>query len=210
MLNQAVQAANLVQSTRCALHTFAENASCMPCTSLQFSHTPCHIQSVLSDAAAVLLLYPGLSLQQEDDVTIIASRLSFVPALNGNSIGSATALTPTVTGTTASASATGIVTQAGAADFFSFTAAAGTATVSAQVGDAVWRLFLAAGSICMPRLLQTTQLLVLGASFFHSCVSVHASNDVHASNSPVQQCHVPAFATAKLFHTLHCLAPCRC
>jgi hypothetical protein len=73
------------------------------------------------------------ALQPEDDIAIITGKLGSAPAINGNSIGSATTLTPTVVGGTASVSATGIVAQAGAADFFSFTAGAGTATVTGQV-----------------------------------------------------------------------------
>jgi hypothetical protein len=73
-------------------------------------------------------------MQLEDDISIISGKLGFIPSLNGNSIATATVLTPTITGSTASANATGIVAKAGTSDFFSFTAAAGTATVTGQVG----------------------------------------------------------------------------
>jgi hypothetical protein len=74
-------------------------------------------------------------LQLEDDVSIITGKLGRIASANGNSIGTATTLVPTVTGTTASANATGIVAQAGVSDFFSFTAAAGTATITGQVRE---------------------------------------------------------------------------
>jgi hypothetical protein len=74
-------------------------------------------------------------LQLEDDISIITNKLGGIVSVNGNSIGTATTLVPTVTGTTASASATGIVAQAGVSDFFSFTAAAGTATITGQVRE---------------------------------------------------------------------------
>ena len=75
-------------------------------------------------------------LQLEDDTAIIAGKLSYVPALNGNSLATATPLATTLSGSTATGTATGIVAQPGAADFFSFAAAAGTATISGQVSRA--------------------------------------------------------------------------
>lgn len=81
----------------------------------------------------------GCVMQLEDDIAIITGKLGAIPALNGNSISTATVLVPTVTGTTASATATGIVAKTGVSDFFSFTAAAaGTATVTGQVRAQVW------------------------------------------------------------------------
>jgi hypothetical protein len=61
--------------------------------------------------------------------------MGYVPSLNGNSLATATPLTAVVAGNTATGTGTGIVTQPGVADFFSFTAAAGTATISGQVGS---------------------------------------------------------------------------
>lgn len=70
-------------------------------------------------------------------MAILSNKLGYVPALNGNSLATATTLTPTVTGNIAKATVTGIVAQAGTADFFKFTASLGTVTLTGQVRGAV-------------------------------------------------------------------------
>lgn len=70
---------------------------------------------------------------QQDDIAVIAGKVGLAPQQNGNSLPTATALAPSVTGTTAVATAAGVVAQSGVADFFKFEAVAGTATVSARV-----------------------------------------------------------------------------
>jgi hypothetical protein len=76
-----------------------------------------------------------LPMQQEDDIAKIAAKLSYITAINGNSIATATPLATVTAGGSTTGTATGIVAQQGVADFFSFTAAAGTATISGQVGE---------------------------------------------------------------------------
>jgi hypothetical protein len=61
----------------------------------------------------------------------------YVLSLNGNSTGSATPLTPFVSGSTTTANATGIITRPGTAEFFRFCAAAGTASITGQVHSAL-------------------------------------------------------------------------
>jgi hypothetical protein len=79
----------------------------------------------------------ALLLQQEDDVAKIAAKLPYIPALNGNSIATATLLDNYTSGATTVGNATGVVTSASIAEFFQFTANAGTATISGQVNHAV-------------------------------------------------------------------------
>ena len=72
-------------------------------------------------------------MQLQDDTAIIAGKLSYEPALNGNSLATATPLATTLSGSTATGTAAGIVAQPGVANVFSFSAAAGTATITGQV-----------------------------------------------------------------------------
>jgi hypothetical protein len=73
-------------------------------------------------------------LQGEDDTAIIASRLSYIPATNGNSLATATPLATVVFGITATSTGAGVVTQPGVANFFSFSAPVpATATITGQV-----------------------------------------------------------------------------
>jgi hypothetical protein len=77
----------------------------------------------------------SVHLQLQDDTAIIAGKLSYIPATNGNSRATATPLELSASGVpgTAVGNATGIVTQPGVADFFRFNATAGRAFVSGQV-----------------------------------------------------------------------------
>jgi hypothetical protein len=83
---------------------------------------------------SALRIFAYQLLQFEDDTAVLASKLSYTAATNGNSLATATPLATVVSGITATGTATGIVTQPGVADVFSFTAAAaGTATITGQV-----------------------------------------------------------------------------
>lgn len=75
--------------------------------------------------------YQGAT-QTQDDFAIIAGYLgppSALPELHGNSMSTATPLTPTIAGTTAAATAIGIIKEPSKVEMFSFTAAASMATV---------------------------------------------------------------------------------
>jgi hypothetical protein len=76
--------------------------------------------------------YTGAN-QPQDDVALITGKLGVVPAGNGDNFANATALVPSVSGSNATANASGIVSVAGKSDFFKFQASAGTLRVSAQV-----------------------------------------------------------------------------
>eukprot|EP00775_Hariotina_reticulata_P009441 gene9441-9606_t len=76
--------------------------------------------------------YTGAN-QLQDDVAIITNKLGALPPGNGNSISLATPLVPVVSGSTATATASGIVAVAGQQDFFSFQASAGSINIAAQV-----------------------------------------------------------------------------
>jgi hypothetical protein len=77
--------------------------------------------------------YQGAGVQ-EDDLAIIASLLGYAPSSNGNTLANATVLVPTVSAGTASATATGIVEQAGPVEMFKLQAeAAGPLSFSVSV-----------------------------------------------------------------------------
>jgi hypothetical protein len=89
--------------------------------------------------------------QTEDDTAILGRsdplqgvpKLGYVPAVNGNSSASATPLTINVMSTTggpagtgvSAGTGTGLVIHRGVANFFSFTAAAGPATITGKVSE---------------------------------------------------------------------------
>jgi hypothetical protein len=64
--------------------------------------------------------------QKQDDLSIIATKLNYAPAINGNGIASATTLAPAISAGTAAATATGVVAQTATADVFRLQAGAGT------------------------------------------------------------------------------------
>lgn len=73
-------------------------------------------------------------MQLEDDIAKIASKLGYVPQLNGNSLATATAMDVSITGATATARAAGIISQTGQIDYYFFVAgSAGTVTLSLSV-----------------------------------------------------------------------------
>ncbi|KAF6250327.1 hypothetical protein COO60DRAFT_1706134 [Scenedesmus sp. NREL 46B-D3] len=76
--------------------------------------------------------YQG-SNQQQDDLAVIAGKLSYAPARNGNSLATAAALVPTISAGTATATVTGIVAQTAATDMFKLQANAGTMSFSVSV-----------------------------------------------------------------------------
>jgi hypothetical protein len=76
--------------------------------------------------------YPGAN-QLQDDMAIIAGKLGYAPKTNGDSIATATGLTATINGATASSTAYGVVAQAGVPEFFKFQAAAGSSTIKTQL-----------------------------------------------------------------------------
>jgi hypothetical protein len=92
--------------------------------------------------------------QQEDDTAVIASKLGWVPSSNGNSLDNSTAMQLAgYSASTATRTASGIVTRAGVADYFRYYAAAGDASFTGKVGLCMlWRLQLlmccAAALVC--------------------------------------------------------------
>jgi hypothetical protein len=64
--------------------------------------------------------------QKQDDLAIIATKLSYAPAVNGNGIATASVLVPAVSAGTGTATATGVVAQTATADMFRLQAGAGT------------------------------------------------------------------------------------
>lgn len=73
--------------------------------------------------------YAGAN-NREDDVAIIASKLGYIKDENGNSIATATPLAVSVSGMTATGTASGVVAKQEVANFFSFDAGAGPAYVT--------------------------------------------------------------------------------
>lgn len=84
-----------------------------------------------------MLLAPSATTQQkEDDTAILASNVGWVPSRFGNSFATATPLQFILSsdGNTATATAAGVVAQAGVSDFFRFNGTKGTtATFTGQV-----------------------------------------------------------------------------
>jgi hypothetical protein len=76
---------------------------------------------------------PLLHQQLEDDLAVISSKLGFIPQLNGANFASATPLPVSATGATFTANSSGIISQTGQVDYFSFDASAGTLTLSVMV-----------------------------------------------------------------------------
>jgi hypothetical protein len=72
--------------------------------------------------------------QTQDGIALIAEKLGYAPASNGNTLANATVLVPTVSAGMATASASGVVEQAGSSDMFKLQAgAAGTLSFSVSV-----------------------------------------------------------------------------
>jgi hypothetical protein len=72
--------------------------------------------------------------QPQDDIAIIAGKVGYAPPSNGNTMANATALVPTVSAGTATATASGVIEQPGDADMFKLQAgAAGTLSFSVSV-----------------------------------------------------------------------------
>jgi hypothetical protein len=69
----------------------------------------------------------------EDDLAVISSSLGYIAQLNGNSFASATPLPVSATEPIFTANSSGIISQTGQVDYFSFDASAGTLTLSVTV-----------------------------------------------------------------------------
>jgi hypothetical protein len=88
--------------------------------------------AVAADELHVLLVLL-LRRQKEDDLAMISSRLGYIAQLNGSNFNSATPLPVTSTGPTYTAGSSGIISQTGQVDYFSFDASTGSLTLSVAV-----------------------------------------------------------------------------